>query len=144
MTDNIENDMVTGRCYCGRSTFKASKPPKTVAYCHCDDCRRSTGSPVAAYAAFNEHDIVFAPDTGKQISGGGVAVRSFCPSCGSPLTGRYDYLPGTVYVPVGLLDHADDFPAELHAHNDNRLPWLHLLDELPKHSGSARTQLNEK
>lgn len=144
MTTNAQNEHLTGRCYCGRTTIKASKPPKTVAYCHCDDCRRSTGAPVAAYAAFDESDIVFAPGAGKEISIAKGVVRSFCPSCGSPLSGRYDYLPGTVYVPIGLIDNADDYPAELHAHSENRLSWLNLADGLPRHAGSARTQLNEK
>lgn len=85
----------------------------------------------------------FSPDAGRSVSLTEVVTRSFCPDCGSPLTGRYAYLPGTVYVPVGLLDGAEGFPPEMHAHHDNRLCWLSLKDSLPKHAGSARSSLND-
>ena len=133
----------TGRCYCGRTTFSASAAPKAVTYCHCDDCKRATGAPVAAFAAFDDAVITFAPDEGQAISRVAGVTRSFCRSCGSPLSGRYDYLPDTVYVPVGLFDNADAYPPEMHAHQNNQLMWLCLSDDLPKHQGSARGQLNE-
>lgn len=133
----------SGRCYCGRTTISASAAPKTVAYCHCEDCKRSTGAPVAAFAAFDEAAVTFSPDEGKKISRVEGVTRSFCPACGSPLTGRYDYLPDTIYVPMGLLDTAEDFPPEMHAHCHNQLCWLHLSDDLPRHGASARDQLND-
>ena len=49
--------MITGRCYCGKTTIRASRPPQMVAYCHCQDCRRATGAPVAAFAAFEVEDL---------------------------------------------------------------------------------------
>ena len=134
----------TGRCYCGRTTFEASRPPKTIAFCHCADCKRSTGAPVAAFAAFDEDAISFAPDEGQRVSLVEGVSRTFCPHCGSPLTGRYAYLPDTVYVPIGLLENPDDFPAEMHSHADNRICWLHISDDLPRHGQSARSSLNKK
>lgn len=142
MQQHAKDYACTGRCYCGRTTFAATAPPKTVAYCHCEDCKRVTGAPVAAFAAFDEATITLTPDEGQTISRVEGATRSFCPACGSPLTGRYDYLPDTVYVPVGVLDNADDFPPEMHAHSDSRLTWLCLSDDLPRHGGSARDALN--
>ena len=143
MSQTTTQPACTGRCYCGRTTFAASAPPKTVAYCHCGDCKRITGAPVTAFAAFDEAVVRFSPDEGQSISRVQGVTRSFCPACGSPLTGRYDYLPDTVYVPVGLIDNADQFPPEMHAHHDTALAWLCLRDDLPKHSSSARDQLNE-
>ncbi len=68
--------------------------------------------------------------------------RTFCSSCGSPLTGRYDYLPDQVYVPVGLLDQANEFPPSVHAHEGGRLKWLHIDDDLERLGTSARETLN--
>ena len=47
----------TGRCYCGGITLSAQESPQTIAYCHCTDCRRITGAPVAAFAAFAENAV---------------------------------------------------------------------------------------
>lgn len=133
---------VTGRCYCGKTSFRAEAGPASVAYCHCSDCRRVTGAPVAAFAAFENTAVTFSPNEGRAVSITAGVTRTFCETCGSPLSGRYDYLPDTVFIAVGLLDQADAFPPELHAHASNRLVWLHIDDELERHAKSARSRLN--
>lgn len=135
--------IVTGRCYCGAIHFEATAAPTAVAYCHCTDCRRVTGSPVAAFAAFDEADLIFTPNEGRAVTVNPGVRRTFCGTCGSPLTGRYEYLPGSVYVPLGLLDQAEDYPPTLHAHHGNRLSWLKIEDELEREAGSARESLTD-
>ncbi|MEM6636205.1 MAG: GFA family protein [Pseudomonadota bacterium] len=115
--------------------------PQTVAYCHCADCRRVTGAPVAAFAAFATDDVVFSPDNGPSVSWASGVTRHFCPDCGSPLAGFYDYLPGQVFVPIGLLDQADRLRPELHAHDGARLDWLCIEDDLERTHGSSRAAL---
>ena len=95
--------MITGRCYCGRTTLNADTKPTAVTYCHCTDCRRVTGAPVAAFAAFDDGTLKLTPDEGTSVSPAPGVTRTFCPTCGSPLTGRYDYIPGKVFVALGLL-----------------------------------------
>ena len=34
----------SGNCLCGRVTYKCYVKPKTIFNCHCEDCRRATGS----------------------------------------------------------------------------------------------------
>lgn len=133
--------VITGRCYCGATTIHATSRPTAVAYCHCSDCRRVTGAPVGAFAAFETSTLTFTPDEGRSVSVNPGVTRTFCETCGSPLTGRYDYLPNAVYVALGLLDQAYSLPPELHAHDGMRLQWLHIDDDLERHSGSARARL---
>ncbi len=116
--------------------------PSDVTYCHCADCRRVTGAPVAVFAAFGDDEIRFEPPLGAPISVTSGVTRWFCRDCGSPLAGRYAYLPGQTYVAIGLLDQAADLPPQMHAHAEARLPWLALQDDLPKVEGSARDGLN--
>ena len=142
MVDDIAPPHLTGRCYCGAIRLQARALPSATAYCHCADCRRVTGAPVAAFAAFDEADVTFSPNEGREISINPGVRRTFCQSCGSPLAGRYDYLPGKVYIAVGLLDQADDIRPNLHAHFSAKLAWLHIQDDLERQSGSARCQLN--
>lgn len=134
---------ITGRCYCGDTTFYSTEMPLTVAYCHCIDCRRATAAPVAAFAAFEESTLVFEPDEGVPVSVNEGVTRTFCKRCGTSLTGRYDYLPKMVYVGLGVVDQARDLTPCVHSHWNERLPWLALDDDIEKFCASSRVRLNK-
>ena len=145
MTTKNDNTVtvLTGRCYCGRTTFSTTQEPQTVAYCHCDDCRRATGGPVAAFAALDEKAVTFLPDEGRKVSVNPSVTRTFCADCGSSLTGRYDYLPGQVYISLGVIDQANDLAPKIHSHESERLTWLHINDNLERVATTARSRIND-
>lgn len=134
---------ITGRCYCGAVSLRSGTAPLTVAYCHCGDCRRWTGGPVGAFAAFRENDLMATPDQGAGVSHTPGVSRWNCADCGSPLMARFDYLPGQVYVPLGVLDQAEDLPPQLHCHTGSCYSWLRIEDGLDRAERSGRDQLNE-
>lgn len=140
--DNFRT-VLSGRCYCGAITFRTTQEPQTVAYCHCDDCRRATGGPVAAFAALDETAVTFSPNEGRKITANPGVTRTFCADCGSSLTGRYDYLPGQVYISLGIVDQADDFAPKIHSHESERLTWLHIDDDLERVAATARSKIND-
>jgi hypothetical protein len=37
-------DTVTGSCLCQTVRYKVTGPPQSTIICHCDSCRKSTGS----------------------------------------------------------------------------------------------------
>ena len=133
---------ITGRCYCGATTIAAPGAPDIVTYCHCSDCKRWTGAPLPAFAAFAEGAVAFTPARGPMVSFAPGVERWFCRACGSPLAARFDYLPGQIYVPLGLIDQLDDLPPQGHAHFAARAAWLHVSDDATRDAGSARTRLN--
>lgn len=122
--------------------MEATAPPQTVSYCHCVDCRRWTGAPVAAFAQFETDHLTLHPDPGPGFSAAEGVRRWSCPTCGSPPAATFDYLPGHAYVPIGILDTAAGHPPALHSHAASQLPWLHLSDDLPRSDASARDALN--
>ncbi|SFK82874.1 Uncharacterized conserved protein [Shimia haliotis] len=134
---------ITGRCYCGAVLLRSDTPPATVAYCHCSDCRRWTGAPLPAFAALSTTDLHTSPDQGVGVSHSKGVTRWNCTSCGSPLMARFEYLPNQVYVPLGLLDQAADLPPALHCHANAAYPWLHVDDDTPRITGTARDTLND-
>jgi hypothetical protein len=133
---------ITGRCYCGAILLRAKVAPLVVSYCHCSDCRRATGAPVAAFAAFPAEAVSMIPDPGEPARVSPGVARWFCRGCGSPLASTYDYLPGQIYLSLGLLDQAADLPPSMHAHAASALPWLVLHDGLDRHASSSRVALN--
>jgi len=134
---------LTGRCYCGAISFVVSKQPHSVVYCHCDSCKRATGGPVAAFASLDETAVTFSPNDGTAVSINSGVTRTFCPGCGSSLTGRYDYISGKVFIALGVIDQASELVPTLHCHEAERLSWLSINDELERIDTSARATLND-
>lgn len=95
---------------------------------------------MAVFAAFAADDLGITPDPGPVSANPGVE-RWFCRKCGSPLAARFAYLPDQIYVPIGILDQADNMAPELHCHADSRLPWLHIDDDLERNGASGRASL---
>lgn len=143
-TDHPDAPPLTGRCYCAKTTLSASESAQVVAYCHCAGCRRLSGAPVAAFAAFGGGilTIVPPPQHAAQVSDG--VNRWFCAGCGAAVAATYDYLPEQVYVPVGLWDQVDDLAPASHSHAASAVSWLHLSDDLPRHMASGRDALSEQ
>lgn len=127
------------RCYCGASRLSLRDAPHVVTYCHCADCRRWTGAPVAAFAAYDRAAVTPQLGAGRTF---GAVERWSCETCGSPLAAAFPYLPDQIYVPLGLFEDAAALPPALHSHADSALPWLHIADTLPRNAGSARDRLN--
>ena len=111
----------------------------TAAYCHCTDCRSATGAPVAAFAAVGEGTVTTTGPV-KQIEATPGVQRQFCHICGAPLTASLPYLPGHVCVPVGVMDDPDDLAPNIRSHAASKLSWRHLSYDLPRETGSARTE----
>lgn len=64
--------------------------------------------------------------------------RSFCGSCGTSLAYEDERLPGEIYFLVGVFDEPDKFEPERHSWFSQKLNWLHLGDDAPRHQESSR------
>jgi hypothetical protein len=94
----------SGRCLCGAVRWTAEAPPIRVGWCHCSQCRRHTGAPVAAFAIFDGGALTIeGPEAFHRSSA--AARRRFCPGCGSPIAWLGDG-ETTVDVYLGTADDA--------------------------------------
>ena len=48
---------ITGECLCGLIKYEIMGKPSRVANCHCDDCRKVTGSAFATNIFFKEDEV---------------------------------------------------------------------------------------
>lgn len=121
-----------GGCHCGAVRYRVSGEPQHVALCHCTDCRKSSGAPMVAWAAFAENEFEMTKGQPKTFNSSGSAMRSFCPDCG---TGLYytnaEYLPGIVDIQSATLDNPDALPAGAHIQVAERIGWMEAAHTLP-------------
>jgi hypothetical protein len=102
--------VVTGGCLCGHVAYEYEGEVGPANYCHCEDCRRCTGSAFNIGVRLEAGRFRIArgaprPFT-KRGESGNELTRHFCPECGSPLFTSSPRHPEFVYVKAGTLDDA--------------------------------------
>ena len=121
-----------GGCHCGAVRYEVSGEPQHVALCHCSDCRKSSGAPMVAWAAFTEDQFKLVEGEPVTFNSSGSAMRSFCPKCGSGLYYRnVVFLPGIVDIQSATLDDPDVLPPGAHIQTAERLGWMETAHSLP-------------
>lgn len=126
-----------GSCLCGSVTYEIEPPFKIFQYCHCQRCRKFTGS---AHAS----NIFVPPErfrwlTGEQLVGRFELPESkyfstcFCKNCGSSMPW---HVKGgkNVVIPAGTLDEDPGIHPQQNIFWDSRACWYVESHELPKFS----------
>ena len=126
----------TGRCQCGAVRYTAAAKPLWTALCHCESCRRAASAPVVAWMGFETDQVDWTGDRSFYQSSE-IAKRGFCAFCGTQMSFESTAWPGEIHLYAASLDDPTRYAPELHCHHAERLPWLHLGDDLPKHAATA-------
>ena len=122
-----------GGCLCGAVRYRVTGAPRWVAHCHCKSCRKASGSAVVTWAGYTRETFEVAAGRPVRFTSSPGVVRSFCPRCGSPLTYEAERFAGEVHVTVGSLDEPAGFAPTAHVWTSERVAWLHIADDLPRH-----------
>jgi hypothetical protein len=112
--------------------------PLWVAYCHCQSCRRHTGSVAATFAGFAEQAVSFTGGTPKVFESSPQVWRSFCGRCGSPISYRAARFPGEVHFYVGVMDRPEQYVPQAHVHHGEHIPWFETKDDLVRFERTAK------
>ncbi len=118
---------ITGGCLCGAVTYQISGPLRPVIYCHCQQCRKTSGHYVAATSVAREHIRIEGKVAWYQSSQ--TARRGFCPVCGSNLF--WDGSGVNLSIFAGSLDNADGLTAKGHIFVADKGAYYELTDGLP-------------
>jgi hypothetical protein len=132
-----------GGCRCRAIRFSVSGPPVMVEYCHCESCRRSSGSVVSVLAGFGRSGFKILSGIPTYYDSSPSVKRSFCGTCGSPLFYENSEYPDEVYISLGSFDQPDDLPPDRHIWESYRISWYRIADDLPQHSQFSSTGSSE-
>ena len=126
-----------GSCYCGAVRLEASGEPLQMGYCHCANCRKYSGAPLASFTLWKPDQVKIT--RGEELigtfAGSEMSNRLYCIECGAhvavdhPGLGLIDTrtpLNGLTFKPVAHLNYEEkivaikdglpklkDFPAEI-------------------------------
>jgi hypothetical protein len=99
----------SGGCLCGHVTYEYAGSVGPANYCHCEDCRRCTGSAfnIGVRLLLADFRIISGSPKGfmKRGDSGRELTRHFCPNCGSPLFTSSPEHPDHIYVKAGTFDN---------------------------------------
>ena len=105
--------MKTGSCLCGAVKYEVHGTLRNVIACHCEQCRKQTGTYMSATAA-KDGDLKIVEDRGlKWYRSSEWARRGFCGECGSALFWKGDGRDYTA-IAAGSLDGATGLTLEGH------------------------------
>ena len=127
----------TAQCACGSASITVAGEPSIYGVCHCENCKRRTGSAFGISAYFKRDDVqnlhgetnIYAFHHTAQ---GNDQVRHFCPKCGTTLFWYNSGLPQDIGIAAGCF--ADALPGEpmLSVTHAKRYEWVSLPESWRK------------
>jgi len=124
---------LSGRCFCGALTWRSAGPILWAALCHCEDCRRAASSDYVSWFGVPRGTVVWAGPRTLHRSSPKV-VRSFCGTCGAPASFETEVFPDETHLYAPSLDDPTLYRPTAHIFWSERLPWVSVADDLPKHA----------
>ena len=129
-----ETPLATGGCLCGSIRYEVTGKTLGSMLCHCKMCRRYSGAPILEGTTFPADGFRLIEGEPKVFQSSSIAERGFCSDCGSPIfyRGRVGYWRDWIVVTTGSFDDPQKFPPTYHLGIESALPWLKVLDDLPR------------
>jgi len=114
---------------CGSVTYTINEQCRFAVICHCEDCRRTSGSAYSTDSIFPTSAVTLAGDYKVYTTTGasGKAVhRHFCANCGSPIATKMDLRPEVIIIKAGTLseDIQKNYKPEAEIFTDGRLSYI--------------------
>ncbi len=117
-------------CCCGSTSIEVDGDPVIHAVCHCDNCKRRTGSAFGISAYFEAAQVLGTTGDPQSyvIEGDNHQERFFRKTCGTTLFWKADRFAGLTGVAGGCFTESPLPEPTLTVSNRRRYSWLSLPD----------------
>lgn len=119
-------------CCCGSSSIEVMGEPTLNGVCHCDNCKRRTGSAFGWQAYFREAQIVSTRGEFARHRIRDEQERSFCQRCGTTLFWTSAFMPGQIGIAAGAFVDPPLAGPSAEATARNRVHWVDFPQPLAR------------
>jgi hypothetical protein len=98
-------------------------------------CRRAHGAAFSTFARLtaSEFRVRTGEDRIRRYRASAPIERTFCATCGTRLTVRFDGMPDTVWVSLSTFDEDPGVRPGAHMFVASKAPWDAISDDLPQY-----------
>jgi hypothetical protein len=118
----------TATCCCGACAITVRDEPRVHGICHCDNCRRRTGSAFGWSAYFDDDQVLDKVDDFAEyrIASANAQTRCFCRACGTTLFWKAAAFAGMTGVASGCFVDVPLPEPALTVTDSKRCRWVSL------------------
>ena len=123
-----------GSCLCGGVRYEIDGELSDFGYCHCQSCRKASGSAHGANAGVDKRRLELhdAEDLLREYESSPGKIRAFCSRCGSPIFAYLTQTPNLVRVRLGTLDTPFEKHARAHTFVSEKADWETISGGTPQ------------
>ena len=134
-SQNHQPSLHQGSCLCGGISYTVDQELSDFGYCHCQSCRKASGSAHAANAGVAREKFHLSdPHTHlREYQSSPGKFRAFCSQCGSPLYAYLGDSPQLIRVRLGSLDSQFTKTAQAHTFVADKASWEAIDAGLPQY-----------
>jgi|TARA_R110002003_G_scaffold48_26_gene4174 hypothetical protein len=141
---NTNGVVFEGGCRCGAVQYASSAQPSSITLCHCRACQQLSGSAYIPFTGVPKTAFKFTKSSSLQnLKLSDIAERTFCSSCGTPLTMEYKFDENRISVTMGSVDSKTmscELPTvKTHIYLSEKAPWVVLPEDGTERWGTMET-----
>jgi hypothetical protein len=125
----------TAHCHCGSVTVEVEGEPVRMAQCHCNACRRLSGTGHATWAFFPVEHVKISGEVARYqcpADSGATKARSFCPGCGAPLFTENSRTPERIGIAAAAFENSNWFQPQMIVYPWDMQVWDVVDEVIPK------------
>ncbi len=135
---------IEGGCLCGGIRYTSDAEPVLQAVCHCEHCKRATGSGFSLNVGVPRDSLTITGDTlttftDTATTGSGTPLnRHFCGTCGSPIFADGQAFGPLAFIKAGTLDDPSWVSPAIHVWTGSRLDCVAIPDGVATAEGNPQ------
>lgn len=128
----VNNMNLIAICCCGNLSIEIQGNPIVNAVCHCNDCKRRTGSAFGMSVYVKDEQIVCKQGETRvyKVNSDVQQERYFCNYCGTTLYWKVSNFPDLTGIAGGCFAESEILKPDYTVSNDNICTWVNFPGEL--------------